>query len=104
MEKIALSSETQRRIDILFRDDRKEARRLLAEECGNNLPYLENLGSQELERYRFAALKLSEGNLDRLREAIEVAKTDWRDLLVAAGFGNDPHEHERWNPTAESTT
>lgn len=85
-----ISPETQRRLDILFRqEDRAEAARLLAEQCGNNLPFLENLDEQRLERFRFAALKLSGGDLSRLREAIDVAKTDWRDLLMAAGFGED---------------
>jgi hypothetical protein len=47
---------------------------------------------------RFAALKLSAGGMDRLRKAIELAKTDWRDLLVAAEFANDVNAHKRWSP------
>ena len=33
-----------------------------------------------------------------LQKAIELAKTDWRDLLMSAGFGEDIHAHERWFP------
>ncbi len=95
-----LSPETQRRLEILFREEhRAEAARLLAEECGNNLPFLEKLDERGLERVRFAALKLSEGDLTKLRRAVEVAKEDWRDLLVAAGFGHDTRAHEQWFPT-----
>ena len=36
--------------------------------------------------------------LERLREAIHVAQEDWRDVLVAAGFGTDTRAHERWEP------
>jgi hypothetical protein len=40
------------------------------------------------QRFQFAVLKLSEGKMDKLDEAIELAKVDWRDLLAAAGFGS----------------
>lgn len=71
---------------------------MLAEQCGNNLPFLEKLNAQELERYQFAALKLSRGKLPRLLDAIQLAKTDWRDLLMAAGFGENVRAHLDWNP------
>jgi hypothetical protein len=96
----ALSPETQRRLDILFRqEERAEVARLLAEQCGNNLPFLENLDEQGLERFQFAALKLSGGDLSRLRNVIDLAKSDWRDLLMAAGFGEDTRAHVYWMPT-----
>src|SRR5262245_871663 len=97
-----LSSETRRRLEILFRaEDRAVAARMLAEECGNNLPFLEKLDEHGLERFQFAALKLSGGDLMRLRDAIELAKSDWRDLLMAAGFGHDIRSHERWDPESD---
>jgi hypothetical protein len=99
MFKSALSVETQRRLEILFReDDRAEATRLLVEECGNNLPSCEDADEQDLERIRFAALKLSGGDLARLTKAVQSAKCDWRDLLGAAGFGYDTQAHKRWIP------
>jgi len=95
-----LSPETRWRLEAVFAPaDRDMAERLLVEECGNNLSLLTELDTNQLERFRFAALKLSDGSLHRLRQAIEVAKTDWRDLLMAAGFGEDIHAHERWLPT-----
>ena len=71
---------------------------LLLEECGNNLPGLENVDAAAMDRFRFAALKLSEGNLTKLDEALHLAKTDWRDLLMAAGFGESSTVHQAWLP------
>lgn len=74
---------------------RTEAERILREECGDDFPGLQDENEHQLERYHFAALKLSGGDLIRLREAAKLAKSDWRDLLVAAGFGSVT-EHENW--------
>jgi hypothetical protein len=94
-----LSPETERRLDLLFAPAiRERARKILLEECGNNLPFLENLDATAMDRFRFAALKLSCGNLDRLRDAVRLAKTDWRDLLVAAGFAERIDAHASWLP------
>ena len=94
-----LSSETERRIALLFiPSDREVVRKLLLEECGNNLPFLEHLDTAAMDRFRFAALKLSDGCLDRLRNALRLAKQDWRDLLVAAGFADRIDAHTSWLP------
>jgi hypothetical protein len=94
-----LSTETEKRISLLFPPDQQQlVRTLLFEECGNNLPFLENLHEKRLERFQFAALKLSEGELDKLDRAIALAKADWRDLLMAAGFGNNVDAHRSWLP------
>jgi hypothetical protein len=95
-----LSAETERRIALLFAPARQEiVRTILREECGNNPPFLQNAGETEIDRFRFAALKLSEGSLDKLRDAVRLAKTDWRDLLVAAGFAGTVDAHKDWLPT-----
>lgn len=94
-----LSAESERRIEVLFSvDERELVRGLLVEECGNNLPSLENSGSNAMDRYRFAVLKLSEGELPKLEKALRLAKADWRDLLMAAGFGESLTAHESWIP------
>jgi hypothetical protein len=98
---LVLSPETQRRVEIVFREEyRAEAVRLLVEECRKNLPFCANYDEFAMERIRFAALKLSRGDSSRLREAVELAKLDWRDLLGAAGFGDDVQAHKNWIPTA----
>jgi hypothetical protein len=94
-----ISQETERRIALLFLpDERALVRAILSEECGNNLPFSEHLDELKLERFRFAALKLSEGKLDKLDRAIALAKRDWRDLLVAAGLAEDVNAHMSWLP------
>jgi hypothetical protein len=94
-----LSTETEKRISLLFPPNEQQlVRAVLFEECGNNLPLLENLDETKLERFHFAALKLSEGKLDKLDHAIALAKADWRDLLMAAGFGEDVEAHKSWLP------
>jgi len=101
----AISTETQRRIDLLFPPwQRQQVATLLATQCANNLPFLESLSATELERYQFAALKLSNGTIEGLQKAIEVANSDWRDLLVAAGFGHSVRVHEKWLPEPPAPT
>jgi hypothetical protein len=99
-----LTPETIRRVDLLFPPElREEVIRILEDECGNNLPFLAKADAKKLERFRFAALKVSRGQLDRLRSAVALGKLDWRDLLMSAGFGNDITAHNRWLPPSDST-
>ena len=49
----------------------------------------------ELERFRFAALKYSDGNLVLLESAVKLAQHDWRDLLMATGFAHDVEAHPK---------
>lgn len=65
-------------------------------ECGNNLPFAENWNEPQLERVRFAVLKLCMGNIDVLLREIVNAQRDWRDTLMQAGFGYSLTEHEWW--------
>lgn len=94
-----LSSETERRVALLFHPDQQDiVRIILLEECANNLPLLKDCDEVAIDRLRFAALKLSDGNVEKLRSAVNLAKTDWRDLLVAAGFARDINAHKSWLP------
>jgi len=77
------------------------AARLLEDECGHNLPFCSDKPAPHIERLRFAALKLSAGDLEKLKDAVEIAKRDWRDLLVWAGFGSSLDAHLRWDPAAD---
>lgn len=52
----------------------------------------------EGDRVRIAALKVSEGDIQKLRDAVATGRNDWRDLLYAAGFANDTKKHLRWVP------
>jgi hypothetical protein len=82
-------------LEALFAvSDRVEAERLLVNECGQNLEA--DWPAEGYERLRLAALKLSGGDLAALRRALKLAKTDWRDLLMLAGFGHDTSAHLYW--------
>jgi hypothetical protein len=90
-----LMTGTARRIAMLFGpDDIELVSLLLTDQCGSNLAEFPEL----LERIRCAVLKLSHGDLNALGRAIDLAKRDWRDALVAAGFGDDIKAHESWWP------
>ena len=98
---IPLSVWTQERLQRVFVNDanRSAAARLLEIECADNLPLLGGPATPvSLERIRFAVLKLSEGTMEGLRTSIELAQADWRDLLMAAGFGDNVTAHEEWSP------
>jgi hypothetical protein len=82
-----LSPTTRQHLDVLFSvGDRPAAERALLN------------WSEDSDRLRFAALRLSHGDLRTLDDAITLGRTDWRDLLVAAGFAGDIHAHEKWVP------
>ena len=97
---IELTSDTRARLLAIFPEhDVAEAERLLAEDCGDTLPLIGAPATPAaLERIRFAALRVSGGDLRRLREAVKLAQTDWRDLLVGAEFAEDVHGHQAWKP------
>lgn len=93
---VALSDDAEQRLRAQFApEERAEARHLLEHECGNNL---EDFGPApaDYDRLRFAAMKASRGRIEGLRWALAMGKTDWRDLLVEAGFGDDATAHFRW--------
>ena len=83
---LPLSPNIAKAVEKLFSDENKEeAVRLLTEQCGVNLPNCKNEDEYDLENLRFQALKLSEGNIEKLRDAIRMANEDWRELISKAG-------------------
>jgi hypothetical protein len=81
---------------IFSSQDQAEVAHVLANECADNLTFLENQDENGLEPVRFAILKLSRGNIAEFRWWANLARVDWRDLLTAAGFGGSPTAHEEW--------
>ena len=77
-------------------EEQDEVTHLLQEDCGAALSHTDNASPECFERVQCAALKLSEGRVDKLYDAIALAQTDWRDLLVSAGFAEDPLAHKDW--------
>ena len=96
---IPLTQGTVARIRALFpEDDREYVARVLAERCGDNLPLMHPGFVSLVERIRFAVLKLSAGDVDALEHHLAAAARDWRDVLLAAGFGVDVAAHLHWMP------
>lgn len=96
---VPLSKATTERVESLFQgDDAVMVCRRLADECGDNLPFCEKATPETSERVRYAVLKISSGNVEKFERALALAKQDWRDVLVAAGFANDVTAHARWWP------
>jgi hypothetical protein len=91
---------TRVRLELLFKGaDRPEAKEILLSWTDDRFLH----DPQEAQRVRFAALKVSEGNLERLRNAMELANADYRDLLGEAGFASHHELHQRWWPGQELT-
>ena len=100
---IAISDQTKIRIESTFvESDWIKVSEYLQTHCGKKLVGESNL--KLAERVRFAVLKLSDGDFERLVAAIKTAKADWRDTLVAADFAYDTKAHLAWKPKRESST
>jgi hypothetical protein len=90
-----LSPETEKRVELLFPpEDWERVSAMLVDECGENIP---GWKMADIERLRFAALKLSQGKIHKLAGAVDLAKIYFRDVLMAAGFG-ETDSYKSWLP------
>jgi len=80
-----------------FPQNPEDVGHLLITECGESLPLMQGSSLKTRERIHLAVLKISGGDLPKLLYAIKLAKRDWRDLLISAGFGYDVTAHEHWS-------
>jgi hypothetical protein len=97
MPAVQLSENTLRLVRHIFTAENHTAIIAALEiRCGSGLPLWVSTTPEGLERIRFAVLKLSSGSLPRFERALAIANTDWRDVLVAAGFGNGLQAHINW--------
>ena len=84
-EPVPLTELVAAKIDQTFSpQDRDAAKELLIKECGRNLPLKADATAKSLDQIRLAAIKLANGNLDDLRRHVQTAKSDWRDVILAA--------------------
>ncbi len=94
---IELSNRTIELIDRCLPEAmRNQIKNLLLESVSENIPYCDNSTPEEMDRIRFAIIKLVLENNRNLDNAVQQAKTDWRDLIMMAGFGHDTGEHNKW--------
>jgi len=97
MSEVPLSANTLQLVRHIFpAEDHAAAIAALETRCGSGLPLWVSTTPEGLERIRFAVLKLSYGSLPKFERAIAIANTDWRDALVAAGFGSSLLAHIDW--------
>ena len=77
-------------------DARDEITAMLIAEVSENIPWNAGSTSEDMERIRFAIIKLTLENRKNLTVAIDQAQRDWRNLLMMADFADDIHEHLNW--------
>jgi hypothetical protein len=85
----SISPRTRQLVQAIFPDEAEAVGRILAEQRGRNLPFCQDSDEYQLERVRFATLKMFE-------KAVDMAKQDWRDELVWAGFAQTLTAHVEW--------
>jgi hypothetical protein len=95
---IEISEQTRSRIHAVFPEQHSEVEAYLQVECGDDLPGIHPHYSELAQRIRFAVLKLSDGQFGKLKQEVGEAAIDWRDVLMAAGFGEDTQAHLAWQP------
>ena len=69
---------------------------LLFRAVSANIPFCADSSPEEMERIRFAIIKMTKQSPLNLAVGIYLAQTDWRDLLMSAGFGDDVAQHMTW--------
>jgi len=74
---------------------------MLLEEC--NAEKLYTSSEEAVERIQLAVLKISNGDVEKFLTAAELVQIDWRDALMAAGFGNDVKAHLKWAESIRTT-
>jgi hypothetical protein len=81
---------------------RREIATLLSEEC--SLSISEGKTTPEwvalIDRVQLAAIKGSSWDIEEIKSKVSLANTDWRDLLMAVGFGEDHTAHTTWQKSA----
>jgi hypothetical protein len=97
MSRLVISEKTRSLVARMFPlTEHETVVDLLETRCGAELPLMSGDMSPLLERIRFAVLKLADGSLPALKRALALATSDWRDVLVAAGFADSLSAHEIW--------
>ena len=94
-----LTGRTISAIKALFAAEEHESvKELLFTDCSNNVAGCSTWTQENLERLWLSVLKLSAGDIEKLYSAISLAQTDYRDLFMSAGFGQDIQAHKKWLP------
>lgn len=94
-------SELSRRTDLLIRHlfapacvDAVRAR--IRGDCGTEALGFPGATPEQMERVHFAVIRLGAADEAALTRAIELARIDYRDLLMNADFGFSLVAHDEW--------
>ena len=92
-----LTTNTQQVIAHYFPAESDWATDQLQSYCEYMSEYISDKTTPEsYERFCLAILKIGKTSKEKFLQAIELGKCDYRDLLVAAGFGNSITIHNDW--------
>jgi hypothetical protein len=92
-----LTHKTEKLITHYFPSDRKWAKDQLQSYCAYMAERISDKTSLEpYERFCYAILKLGKTSKSKFLQAIVLGKCDYRDLLVAARFGDSITSHHDW--------
>jgi hypothetical protein len=75
---------------------------LLSDQCSVSLP---GVGIPPewidvIDRVQLATIRGSSWNIEKLKSNVSLANSDWRDVLMAAGFGENLTAHTLWQKAA----
>ena len=76
---------------------------MLELECGTERLSCKGWTLEQMERIWFAVLKLDTEKKIDFESAIKLAQTDYRDLLMSSGFGEDLEAHKVWAKGLQDT-
>ena len=97
---LPLSPTTELLLNAAFSRESNEYRArvasILETDVGENIPFCNSSSPIEMERIRFAVIRLLSERQMAEQDVIDLAKKDWRDLLMAADFGYDTGAHLAW--------
>ena len=82
---------------------RAEVLDLLNDKCTASAFHIRDTAAQLLERIQMAIIRKSDWNPQFMATTIERDSVDFRDLLMARGFGHDTEAHIDWWKTAMKT-
>lgn len=77
--------------------------RLLSDECSVTLPGVRPEWTELIERIQAGVLRTTRWDPRLIEPRLRLARTDWRDLLMVAGFGESTTAHLPWLEEAMRT-
>ena len=91
---IPLSDRTRRLAEILLQEpERSRISQRLVDEAAEDTPMWHDFSPEGMDKIRFSILRLIAQHPKNENIAFNHARYDWRDLFMAAGFGEEYNKH-----------